>query len=245
MTRILILEKEIPALALLRQELEAPGEELPVEVVAAFGSISESATWFRNGGRPDIVLCALDLSDGHAFHLFTQVSVPAPVIFLTGFDQLVLQSLEHNGIPYLLKPATGAELRAALHRALSNERDPFQRPMHRRLRKRLVVQRGLEQVALAVSDIALFYTENKMVFVLDCHGQKYICDEPLQNLEADLDPSVFFRANRQFLINIEYIQSFRSVEKSRLKVQMDPLPKGADIIVSQETASRFRRWIEA
>jgi DNA-binding LytR/AlgR family response regulator len=254
MIRILILEDEAPALALLRQELEAL-TEFETEVIATFQSVSEAVEWFRNGGRPDLVLCDIELNDGHSFHIFSQVSVQAPVIFITGFDQFVMQSLEYNGINYLLKPVSGEELRRALQK-FETMRSHFsdgaseslgrllEMPARRR-RTRIIVQRGLEQVALNLSDIVFFYTENKVVFVLDRRGGKYIYDGPLQQLELELDPLQFFRANRQYLINIDHILSFRTVEKSKLKVQMDVPDKTTPIIVSQETASRFRRWIQA
>jgi DNA-binding LytR/AlgR family response regulator len=252
MIRILILEDEAPALALLRQELEAL-TEFETEVIATFPSVAESVEWFRAGGRPDLVLCDIELNDGHSFHIFSQVSVQAPVIFITGFDQFVLQSLEYNGINYLLKPVSGEELRRALQKfetMRSHFSDNNQNLGHlldmppRRRRSRIIVQRGLEQVALNLADIVLFYSENKVVFVLDRRGGKYIYDGPLQQLESELDPLQFFRANRQYLINIDYILSFRTVEKSKLKVQMEGPDKTPPIIVSQETAPRFRRWIQ-
>jgi DNA-binding LytR/AlgR family response regulator len=255
MIRVLILEDEAPALALLRQELEALSDLYQTEVIATFSSVANAVDWFRNGGRPDLVLCDIELSDGHSFHIFSQVTVQAPVIFITGFDQFVLQALEYNGINYLLKPVSADELKRALQKFetmrthfTGNNSERLGQLLDtpgRRRRSRLIVQRGIEQVALNLADIVLFYTENKLVYVFDRRGNKYIYDSPLQQLEEELDPAQFFRANRQFLINIDYILSFRTVEKSKLKVQMEGPDKTPPIIVSQETAPRFRKWIQA
>ncbi|TCZ66524.1 response regulator transcription factor [Flaviaesturariibacter aridisoli] len=252
MTNIVIIEDQSAGTGLLQGELRKLAGEMELDILACPGSVAAAVEWFRAGGQPDLVLCNTELADGHAFHLFSQVPVPAPVIFVTPYDPYVLQSFEYNGIHYLLKPVLGAELRQALRKfewlrariVPGSKIDPSESRVQRR-HSRIIVQRGMEQVALPLADVVLFYTENKVVFVVDRHGNKYLYEGVLQTLEAELDPAQFFRANRQFLIHIDYVHSFRSMEKSRLRVQMDIPAKGYEIIVSQETAARFRRWIEA
>ncbi|RYY99708.1 MAG: response regulator transcription factor [Chitinophagaceae bacterium] len=253
MTNILIIEEAARAPGQLRQGLEAVSTEFPNRLVGALSSVGEAVSWFREGGRPDLVLCDVQLPDGPSFEIFRQVPVPAPVIFTTIFDQHVLQALEYNGIDYLLKPVHEEELRAAFRR-LSALRQPFSANAARmgmlpetpaRRRRRLIVQKGLEHVALPLSEIVLFYTEQKVVFVLDRRGGKYIYDKPLQTLEEELDPRQFFRANRQYLIQLDFIHSFRPFDKSKLRVEMDLPGARPEIVISQESAPRFRRWIEA
>ena len=113
----------------------------------------------------------------------------------------------------------------------------------KKTRTRLLVQKGFENVLLKLDDIAFFYTENKIVFVVDKLGKKYLSDCSLTDLEKELNPLFFFRANRQYIINIEFTRSFRSFERVKIKVNMDV--NGADpcIIISQETAPAFRRWM--
>ena len=113
----------------------------------------------------------------------------------------------------------------------------------KRLRKRLIVRRGIECIALKTEDIALLYTENKIVYVIDQSGNKYICDKPLYELEATLDHTLFFRANRQFIINIDFIKVFKPFEKVKLQVDMYIANNLYRVIVSQETASAFKKWI--
>jgi DNA-binding LytR/AlgR family response regulator len=117
----------------------------------------------------------------------------------------------------------------------------------RRKRTRLVVKKGAENIFLFLDNIVLFYTENKIVYVIDHAGKKYIADGNLSALENELESSLFFRANRQYIININYIRSFRAYEKVKLKVDMNPgeLNDQYYIIISQETAPAFRKWIYA
>jgi len=96
---------------------------------------------------------------------------------------------------------------------------------------------------LRLEEIVFFYTESKIVFVVDQSGKKYLSGYTLAELEKKLNPLVFFRANRQYIINIDYIRSFRSFEKVKIKVDMDINGSNPCIIISQETAATFRKWM--
>lgn len=108
---------------------------------------------------------------------------------------------------------------------------------------RLLVQKGLENILLRLEDIVLFYTENKIVYVVDRGEKKYLTDNNLLELEKELDPLIFFRANRQYIININFIKSFRAYEKVKIKIDLNLSELSHCIIVSQETAPHFRKWI--
>lgn len=119
---------------------------------------------------------------------------------------------------------------------------PAEASMTKKRKTRLLVQKGIENILLKIEDISLFYTENKVVYVIDRFEKKYMVYSTLSELEDELDPFVFFRANRQYIININFIKSFRSYEKVKIKVDMYPELKHW-IIVSQETAPFFRKWM--
>lgn len=108
---------------------------------------------------------------------------------------------------------------------------------------RLLVQKGLENILLRLEDIVLFYTDNKVVYVADRFEKKYLINSSLLELEQELDPFIFFRANRQYIININFIKSFRAYEKVKIKVDLNLSELNHCIIVSQETATHFRKWI--
>jgi DNA-binding LytR/AlgR family response regulator len=93
-----------------------------------------------------------------------------------------------------------------------------------------------------MEDIVLFYTENKIVYTVDQGGKKYLVDKNLSDLEATLDTSVFFRANRQYIVNINYVRGYKTYE--RVKLQLDLLVSlNHCIVISQETAPLFKKWI--
>ena len=113
----------------------------------------------------------------------------------------------------------------------------------KKAKTRLLVQKGIENILLRLEDIVFFYTESKIVFVVDRSGKKYLSAYTLADLETQLNPLVFFRANRQYIINIDFIRSFRSFEKVKIKVDVDIAGLNPFIIISQETAAAFRKWM--
>ncbi len=119
---------------------------------------------------------------------------------------------------------------------LMNEKDT-------KKRSRILVKKGIEYISLKLEEVALFYTEEKLVFAIDKSRQKYVVDKNLSALEAGLDNTVFFRANRKYIVNINFIKGYKPYQKVKLIVDMTLPELNHVIIVSQETAPYFRKWI--
>ena len=114
---------------------------------------------------------------------------------------------------------------------------------HVKRKSRLIVQKGLEFVPLFLRDVVLIYTENKLTYVLARDGRKYISELNLGELVNLLDKEKFFRANRQYILNMEYIRSYRPYGRSKLQVEIHLLDVKHNIIISQENSPHFRSWI--
>lgn len=109
----------------------------------------------------------------------------------------------------------------------------------------LIVRKGAGYVALPLMQIAMFVTENKIVFAITRDGLKYITDKNLTELEAVLDEHLFFRANRKFILNAYYIKGFQALDRVKLLVDMSVKPANNLIVVSQLTAPAFKKWMHA
>ncbi|TKK66372.1 LytTR family transcriptional regulator [Ilyomonas limi] len=119
---------------------------------------------------------------------------------------------------------------------LMNEKDT-------KKRTRILVKKGVEYILLKLEDVVFFYTEEKLVFAIDKMKQKYVVDKNLSMLEAGLDNTVFFRANRKYIVNINFVKGYKPYQKVKLIVDMTLPDLNHSIIVSQETAPYFRKWI--
>ena len=109
----------------------------------------------------------------------------------------------------------------------------------------LIVRKGSGYIALPLMQIAMFVTENKIVFAITRDGQKYMTDKNLTELEAVLDDYLFFRANRKFIINAFYIKGFQALDRVKLLIDMSVKPANNVIVVSQLTAPAFKKWMHA
>jgi len=99
-------------------------------------------------------------------------------------------------------------------------------------------------IALLLLDIAAIYTKNKLVYVIDKDSKNYSIDKTLTELEEKLDDTVFFRANRQYIINIYFIRSFKAYQKVKLLVDIDIPELEEPVIISQQVAPAFKKWME-
>lgn len=252
MLNAIIIEDEKPAMEALIETLSRVST--PVNVKARLGSVKESLAYLGNQPVADIIFSDVQLSDGLSFDIFSHTGVQIPVIFITGYDDYLMMAFENNGIDYLLKPVDKADVEKALmkynklqehfsHTALHPPVENLVKFISQRKKTRLLVKKGLENIALRLEDTVLIYTQNKLVYVIDNCNKKYISDKTLSELEEELDKSSFFRVNRQYIVNINYVKSFKSFEKVKLLIDITVPEINHSIIISQETAPAFRKWM--
>lgn len=94
-----------------------------------------------------------------------------------------------------------------------------------------------------VGEISFFYTENEIVWLYKSSGEKYALDQTLDELETLLDPTQFYRANRQFIVRYEAIQEFEPYFNRKLAVKLHPAPP-EPVIISKAKAGDFMHWLE-
>jgi len=225
--------------------MNASGE---MEVVASFGTVKESVDYFSLHDAPDIIFSDVQLPDGLSFDIFNRVDIKSPVVYITAFDNFILNAFESNGIDYLLKPVDQKDIEKTLakYQTLRDHFDnhrSFVNSFHKRQKTRMLVRKGIENIILKTSDIVIIYTENKLVYVIDKDGKKYIADKNLSDLNEELDPGIFFRVNRQYIVNIGFVKSYKAYEKVKVQIDLTMPELHHHIIVSQEMAPCFRKWI--
>jgi DNA-binding LytR/AlgR family response regulator len=221
------------------------------QIKAVLSSVQESIDYLSKDPKTDIIFCDVQLTDGLSFNIFNEVHVDAPIIFITGYDKFMLNAFEYNSIDYLLKPVSREDLQKAMekykrleqHFTQTSYLSNFLQNFDQQKKKRLLVKKGLENISLVLDDVVLFFTENKIVYVIDKTGRKYLVDRNLSDLEVELDTKTFFRVNRQYIVNINFIRSFKAYERVKLQIELTLSDLNYFIVVSQETAPLFRKWI--
>ncbi|OSZ80147.1 hypothetical protein CAP36_02490 [Chitinophagaceae bacterium IBVUCB2] len=249
MIKAIIIEDEKPAAANLAKKISQADSSVVVE--ATLSTIEESVQWLSSHSLPELIFLDIHLSDGLSFNIFKEIKITSPVIFTTTYDSYLLEAFELNSIDYLLKPIETSRLYDALEK-FRNTKNYYSENIYKLIQKvdnsnhskyRLIARKGLEHVPLKLDDIALFYTENRLTFLIDRDGKKYIADNNLSALEQDLDKSKFYRANRQYIINIDFIKGYKTAEKVKISVEMAVDTIKSPVMISQDSAADFREWI--
>jgi DNA-binding LytR/AlgR family response regulator len=249
--KYLIIEDEDPAATRLEKMVREimPGATMVDHLV----SVKSTVEYLKNNLHPDLIFLDIQLGDGISFEIFKAVTPKCPVIFTTAYDQYAVQAFKVNSIDYLLKPVKREELAEAIskfnERSVKGHSENFDyvklvdilksQTDHQ---KRLLIRFGDTIKAVEVSDVAYFYTENKINYLNTFDRKTYPIDHNLDQVEEMLDPLVFFRINRQFIVNIKAINRMISYSKSRVKLELNP-PTDIETIVSTERSPNFKSWL--
>ncbi|WP_234734677.1 LytR/AlgR family response regulator transcription factor [Tellurirhabdus bombi] len=110
-------------------------------------------------------------------------------------------------------------------------------------RQTLIVNSGLRNIPLATTDAAFFYIEASSVFVMTFSEEKYLVSSSLDELAQDLSTQLFFRVNRQFLVHRRACKSYLNESYGKLRLEVVP-PIATEIIISQQKAPAFKKWLE-
>lgn len=247
MTRIVVIEDEPPA----RDRLVAALQKLDpqLEIVATLASVVESLQWFEDHPAPDLVFADVQLSDGLSLEIFARAAPSFPIVFCTAYDQYLLDALGQNGIAYLLKPYSPAQLREALdkYRRLEAHFTSKLAALSRTLsqakpRRRMLARDGESFVVVALDEVAYFGVRDGLTELVHRDGRRLALDRTLAEVEAELGSAEFFRLNRQYLVHADAVAGFRAWFKGRLLVDLQPAAP-EEVVVSQPNAARFRGWL--
>ena len=236
--KVVIIEDEIPAANKLKKMLQSFSFE--IDIAKQLTSIHESLAWFKENELPDLIFMDIELSDGLSFQLIQKANISCPIIFITAFDDYWQEAFEHNSIDYLLKPLKRERLQSSLNKF--NEIQHYFTARYQNLlayqknkfKDRFLVKRGREFASIKAEDIAFFYAIHKVVCLVETNGSKYILDTSLAEIEKDVDPKLFFRINRKYLVHINSIKKIMSLPKSKLLIEVIPLSPDQLIISSEK-----------
>lgn len=223
-----------------------------IEVIKMLESVEESVNWFSAHPSPDLVLMDIQLEDGISFEIFETVKISAPIIFTTAFNQYAIQAFKVNSVDYLLKPIVPEELSAAImkFKQLHGEPDLLEEKvarvveqLSRKYKSRFLIRVGMRFQSVPVMKICAFFVEERCTFMQTADGKRYDLDQSLDQLQTTIDPELFFRVSRNFLVNINCIEEIVSYSTNRLKLKLEKGPEEG-VIVSRDKVSDFKRWMD-
>jgi DNA-binding LytR/AlgR family response regulator len=252
--KILIVEDEEPAAARLVQLVN--DIEPDADIHGPLDTVSATITHLKTNPEYDLILLDIQLADGKSFTIFDECDIVTPVIFTTAYDEYALKAFELNSIDYLLKPVNREKLKTSLEKfrklkefyGAGNPNGQLYemirslRPEKSVYKDRFLINKGNAMIPVKVNEIACFYAEEKEVFLLTYDNKRYIIPHTIEELSGKLDPKLFFRVNRQFIISGDAIQKVQNYFNFKLKVEITADPK-LEIIVSRSRTTAFKAWM--
>jgi two-component system LytT family response regulator len=205
--RVLVVDDEEPARALLREYLgRAGGVEVVGECRNGFEAVKAV-----NDLQPDLLFLDIQMPRLNGFEVLELLGREVAVVFATAFDEHAIKAFEVNAVDYLLKPVSPERVKAALDKArqrvaarapmpvaeLAAAARPAGQPA-----SRLVVRQGPRVHVIPAEK--LDYAEAQDDYVsLHAEGKAHLKQQTLADLERSLDPARFVRIHRSYLLNLD------------------------------------------
>ena len=249
--KILIIEDEDLAAQMLQKLIKEVEPE--AEILAKLQSIEESVDWLENNPMPDLMFADIHLADGSAFVIFENVNVTCPVVFTTAYDEYALRAFEVNSIDYLLKPINREELVRAFNKFHNfgmksiSSKMPFasaDSDEPKKYKSFFLVPSRDRLIPMNINNIAYVYTGNKNVKVTMLDKSSFTLSLNMDEIMSQLDPTKFFRANRQFIVSKEAIKDLTVWFGSRLALNLK-IETPEDVLVSKARVNEFKEWFMA
>ncbi|HTI90241.1 MAG TPA: LytTR family DNA-binding domain-containing protein [Puia sp.] len=249
---VLIIEDEIKTAKELRRLIE--GLDDTIRVLDIVSSVRSAVKWLNDHPSPDLIFSDIQLADGLSFDIYREVTVSAPVIFCTAFDEYAIQAFQANSIDYLLKPIDEDKLAQSLEkyknlkkffdpRMGNNSLSKLAGQLENNFKRSLLIYLREKIIPIKTGEIAYIHLANGLVTLVTRQEHKYVTQYNMEQLESMLDPQQFFRANRQFIINREIVQDVEQYFNRRLFLKLS-FPTPEKIIISKVRSSEFLHWME-
>ncbi|MDX2303862.1 MAG: LytTR family DNA-binding domain-containing protein [Microscillaceae bacterium] len=247
---VLIIEDEAPAARRLATLITRC--EPRVQILEILDSVKKSLHWLGTYPEPDLIFSDIQLSDDLSFEIFRQLDLKSPIIFTTAYDEYAIRAFKLHSIDYLLKPIKEYELLQSLHKferlqqqfASADYSHLLDHLSQKEYRSRFLVYQADSLIPIPSEEIAYFYSEEGSTLLKTHAGKSFTLNEPLDFLENQLDPKVFYRANRQFILSIKAIDLIKQYFKQKLLVTVSPAID-KQILISKQKSSQFKQWLNS
>lgn len=254
MKAVIVEDEEIIA-RVLQGKIEKVAAD--VNVIEVLPSLKTAKRWLAENAEPDLMFMDIQLSDGVSFDIFNDFSLKCPVIFTTAYDEYAIRAFKVNGVDYLLKPVKETELTAAIDKCRKliekNDKPPaditelirsLSNPSTSKYKEKFIINIRNQWMPVNTKDIACFSKE-VLNYLYLFNGEKYMIDYvTLEEVEELLDPKQFYRANRQFIINIDAVQTVKPVENSKLIIKLKEPNHKLEIDMSRLKSPEFKKWLD-
>ncbi|MGB7393509.1 MAG: LytTR family transcriptional regulator DNA-binding domain-containing protein [Pricia sp.] len=225
---------------LARNELKELLKKHPeIELLGEAENVDEGFALIQKT-KPDLLFLDINMPEKDGFELLEMLDEVPVTIFTTAYDEYAIKSFEYNALDYLLKPISEerfalavGKVKSKLEKASKGSSEATERLTES---SQIFIKDGEKCWLVKIGEISHFdivgnYTR---VFFQD---QKPMLYKSLNQVEEKLPEQNFFRANRQQIINTNYVQNVVPWFNGKLKLTMQ---NGADVEVSRRQSYLFK-----
>ena len=247
--KVLIIEDEQLAARKLIRLLEEIDDT--IEIAGVIASVESAVNWLLSNRAPDLIFMDIQLEDGICFDIFDKCEIKTAVVFTTAFDEYTLKAFKVNSVDYLMKPVKPAELKSAIQKfnQLHNRIDfsgieMALKQLQLKQKERFLIKVGEHYKSIEISDIDCFYIKARCNFIHINTGKNYAIDYSLDKIEEMVDSRMFFRINRNMIINFLSIQDIITYSSTRLKISLKNWTENVEILLSRDRVADFKLWMD-
>lgn len=202
--------------------------------------------------HPDLIFSDIQLADGISIQVYSEIQPQCPIVFTTAYDHYAVEAFKLNSIHYLLKPIERKgiidafdKLEKSSQSGLQNISELFQliKEKQKNYKENFLFKSGTRLYPVNTEHIHFFYGKEKLVEAFTSDGKRLIASSTLEELESELNPNDFFRANRQFILNRNVIDKIHLSFNGKLKIETKTKAP-EEIIISREKSNLFKEWME-
>lgn len=225
-----LARNELKELLKAHPEIELLGEAENVD--EGFKLINET--------NPDLLFLDINMPEKDGFDLLEMLDEVPTTIFTTAFDEYAIKSFEYNAFDYLLKPINQIRFSQSIEKVLANTSQNTTSELKNEdvfsLDKQIFIKDGEKCWLVKIQDISMFEIVGNYTRVF-FENNKPLIYKSLAQIEEKLPEDVFFRANRQQIINITHVKEVITWFNGKFKIEMN---SGEEIEISRRQSSIFK-----
>ncbi|MBQ8137566.1 MAG: response regulator transcription factor [Clostridia bacterium] len=224
--RVMLADDEPGIRLILRKKIE----KTPGFTIVAEAQNGKAALEKFDQLRPDVVFLDVDMPEISGIDCARIIQDKNPkcvLIFATGHEEYMSEAFEVYAFDYLVKPFNMERLQGTLQRILErNEQkehllSPKALESMKKRPSRLLLHHKDGVTFLDPAEIILIQREERATVLYTANEGRYVIPDTMQEIEARLDPSLFFRCHKSYIVNIQHIRDITPYGRWTYVIQLD------------------------
>ena len=220
-------------------------------------SLTDAEKIIQENETPDLIFNYCEDQANTYFEFYSKLQLSSALVFIADNDKSMESSFLFNTLQFFIDDIAIEDVKFCFDKYATYFKDRNEvsyvkdlqkltqllSEKEREYKKRFMVKIGNIIRSVNVEDIAYFFSQDRINYLVKYNGKKFPIDNTLDEAEDVLDPDRFFRANRQFIINIDAIAEIHPYFKGRVKLNLEPQQEG-ELVISAEKSRSFKDWLD-